>query len=72
MKASHADTNTVILWDNRYPDTNNVILWDNHHPDTITVILWDNSNPDTITVILNLFQDLYLQQQRPDTEINSA
>jgi hypothetical protein len=50
----------------------NVILGDNQHLDTNAVILWDNNHPDTITVILNLFQDPYLQQQRPDTEINSA
>ncbi|AOW76462.1 hypothetical protein A3Q34_06065 [Colwellia sp. PAMC 20917] len=28
--------------------------------------------PTQHTVILNLFQDLVLKQQRPDTEINSA
>jgi hypothetical protein len=59
VKARHAGTNTVILGDD-------------HHLDTITVILWDKRHPQHYSVILNLFQDLYLEQQRPDTEMNSA
>jgi hypothetical protein len=48
------------------------VLNDHRLSDTNTIILWDNRHPEHNTVILNLFQDPYLQQQRPDTEINSA